>query len=55
MVIEGIETVKSARHLAKQYNVEMPIVESVFRVIFEGFSPENEVKTLMMRSLKAEN
>jgi len=54
MVIEGIETVKSTRQLAHKYNIEMPIVESVFRVIFEGLSPENEVKKLMLRSLKAE-
>lgn len=53
-VIEGIDTVKSAKSLALKQGVEMPIVETVHRVLFEKLSPLDAVKELMNRDLKAE-
>lgn len=54
-VIEGIDTVKSAKSLAKKQGVEMPIVETVYRVLFEKLSPLDAVKELMSRDLKSES
>ena len=53
-VIEGIPTTKAVLKLAHQYDVEMPIVEAIARVLFEGVHPEQAVETLMTRRLRAE-
>ena len=54
MVVEGIVSAKAARALAKEYIVEMPIVDQVNRVLFEGLDPGEAVENLMMRDLKEE-
>jgi glycerol-3-phosphate dehydrogenase (NAD(P)+) len=54
MVAEGVETSESAYQLSKKYDVEMPIVEQVYRVIYEGKNPSVAVYDLMSRTLKAE-
>ena len=53
-VIEGIETVRSAKALALKQGVEMPIVETVYRVLFEKLLPMEAVRELMSRDLKGE-
>ncbi|MCB0722903.1 MAG: NAD(P)-dependent glycerol-3-phosphate dehydrogenase [Ignavibacteriae bacterium] len=54
MVAEGVSTAKSALELAKEKNVEIPIVEKVNKILFEGESPVEATKELMLRTLKAE-
>ncbi|MBN2143201.1 MAG: NAD(P)-dependent glycerol-3-phosphate dehydrogenase [Candidatus Aureabacteria bacterium] len=54
MVVEGVETVKSTKQLAKQYGIEMPIVDKVFQTLFEDLSPHHAVIELMTRDLKSE-
>ena len=49
MVVEGIVSAKSAKALAEKYNVEMPIVNEVNKVLFEGASPRESVNNLMLR------
>jgi glycerol-3-phosphate dehydrogenase (NAD(P)+) len=53
-VIEGIDTCKSVVALARRYNVEMPIAEAVYQVLFEGKPLERAIADLMERRLKAE-
>jgi glycerol-3-phosphate dehydrogenase (NAD(P)+) len=53
-VAEGIATSQSAFELSRRHGVEMPIVEQVYRVIYENAGPAEAVKTLMTRSLKSE-
>ncbi|MEW6068357.1 MAG: NAD(P)H-dependent glycerol-3-phosphate dehydrogenase [Nitrospirota bacterium] len=53
-VAEGVTTAESAYELSKKYNVEMPIVEQIYKVIYEDKYPSLAVKDLMERSLKAE-
>lgn len=53
-VAEGVTTAESAYELAKKFNVEMPIVEQVYGVIYEGRDPLQAVRNLMERSLKTE-
>lgn len=53
-VAEGIATSMSAYELSKKYNVEMPIIEQVFEVIYKDKNPAAAVKILMNRTLKSE-
>lgn len=54
-VAEGVVTTRSARDLARRVEVEMPIVEEVYRVLHEDGSPTRAVTRLMSRPLKAED
>ena len=53
-VAEGVITTRNARALAKRERVEMPIVETVYRVLFEDEAPRNAIASLMERELRAE-
>lgn len=53
-VVEGVATAESAFELSKKYNIEMPIVEQVYKIIYEGKDPVLAVSDLMSRSLKSE-
>jgi glycerol-3-phosphate dehydrogenase (NAD(P)+) len=53
-VAEGVETAESAHELSKKHNIEMPIVEQVYKVIYDDKDPALAVKDLMERSLKSE-
>lgn len=54
MVAEGVRTTRSARELARRHKVEMPIVEEVYAMLFEGRSAREAVENLMLRDPKAE-
>ncbi len=54
MVVEGVYSAKAAIALARQYHVDMPIVEQVNRVLFEGQSARDGVYELMLRDKKSE-
>jgi len=54
MTIESIDNIDSAYCLAKKYNVEMPIVETVYNVLYNGLDSKEAVSLLMTRDLKAE-
>lgn len=54
MVVEGVYSAKAARKLAEKYDVSMPIVEEINKVLFEGKTAAEAVKDLMLRDGKAE-
>ena len=54
MVVEGVYSAKAALALAKKYNVEVPIIEKVNEILFEGSSVKDAVSTLMNRERKEE-
>ncbi len=54
MTIESIDNIDVAYALAKKYNVEMPIVNAVYDVLYNGLDPKTAVDNLMTRSLKEE-
>ncbi|CAM2066216.1 Glycerol-3-phosphate dehydrogenase [NAD(P)+] [Sulfidibacter corallicola] len=54
MVAEGVHTCRSARKLAKDHGVELPISEVVYRILYEGLTPPEGLRLLMTRSLKSE-
>jgi len=53
-IAEGVKTAKAARELARKNNIEMPIVEEVYRILYEGKDPRQATKDLMGRELKGE-
>ncbi len=53
-VAEGIRTTRAAMSLATQLHVEMPIVQSIHALLFEGQSARQAVEDLMSRSAKEE-
>ena len=54
MVVEGVYSAKAAMQLAKKYNVQLPIIEQVNLVLFEGKPAAEAVKDLMLRDKKIE-
>ncbi|MCD8299620.1 MAG: NAD(P)-dependent glycerol-3-phosphate dehydrogenase [Clostridiales bacterium] len=55
MVVEGVYSAKAALALAKKYGVDMPIVEQVNKVLFDGESARDAVMELMLREKKTES
>jgi glycerol-3-phosphate dehydrogenase (NAD(P)+) len=53
-VAEGISTTVAARRMAREYGVDMPITEQVYRVLFEWLDVTKAMATLMGRELKSE-
>ena len=54
MVAEGVDTTRSAERLAAREGIEMPIVQEVHAVLFEGRSPTEAMRNLMLRDPKPE-
>jgi glycerol-3-phosphate dehydrogenase (NAD(P)+) len=54
MVAEGVRTTLAAAALADRAGVEMPIVQQMKAVLYEGKPPRQAVDELMLRSLKRE-
>ena len=54
MVVEGVFSTKAALGLAKKYNVELPIIEQVDAILFNGKPAAAAVKDLMIRDKKIE-
>lgn len=54
MTIESIDNIDVAYCLSKKYNIEMPIVETAYDVLYNNLDPKKAVEILMTRDLKAE-
>lgn len=48
-VVEGVHSAKAARKLAEKYQVSMPIVEGINKVLFEGLSAQKAMGLLLTR------
>ncbi len=55
MVVEGVHSARAALKLARQYDVDMPIVQGVNEILFEGKSVSEGIKELMVREKRNEN
>lgn len=51
---EGYYTVKALMNLAEKYNVELPICESVYEILYENKEPRKTLEKLFSRDLKTE-
>ena len=54
MVVEGVATTESAYELAKKHRVEMPIINEIYKVLYEKKDPKKGVHDLMTRSPREE-
>ena len=54
MVIEGIHTAAATLELACRKHVEMPITEQMHAMLYQGRPPQDALRELMDRTLKAE-
>lgn len=55
MVVEGVKTAKAVHKLSQKYNVEMPISEQAYKVLFEDYPVKDCVSNLMSRETKNED
>ena len=53
-VVEGVYSAKAASGLARKYEIEMPIVDKVNEVLFEGLPAKQAMRELMLRDRKNE-
>jgi len=54
MVVEGVKTCKTAYFLSKELEIETPIIDAVYNVLFNEIEPEIVISKLMSRDLKSE-
>lgn len=54
MVIESIDNIDVAYELCKRHQIEMPMVETAYQMIYKNLKPQDAVKKLMTRDKKSE-
>ncbi len=54
MVVEGVKTAQAVHELAEELNLDLPISEAVYRVLYEQTEVEVEITNMMHRPLKRE-
>ena len=54
MVIESIDNIEVAYELGKMNNIEMPILNTVYDILYKDLSPQEGVSRLMQRQKKSE-
>ena len=54
MVVEGVYSAKAAMGLARKYNVQLPIIQQVNEVLFDGKSADQAAKELLLGDKKIE-
>ncbi len=52
MTIESVDNIEAAYKLAQKYNIEMPIVNAVYDILYNGLEPREAVTKLMTREKK---
>ena len=55
MTIESIDNIEVAYELGKLHNIEMPIVEAVYGILYKNLKAEEAVNILMNRAKKSED
>ena len=54
-VAEGVKTSRAAFELSARYQIDMPITNEMYRVLYENEPPRAAIQRLMSRALKAES
>jgi glycerol-3-phosphate dehydrogenase (NAD(P)+) len=54
-VVEGVLAAEAVKEVADELGIEMPICEQVYKILYEGTSPQEALQSLMTRQLKPEN
>ncbi len=53
-VVEGVLAAEAVKEVADKLDIEMPICQQVYRILYEGAAPREAVGALMSRALKPE-
>jgi glycerol-3-phosphate dehydrogenase (NAD(P)+) len=53
-VVEGVKAASAVRTVAQKFNVEMPICEQVYKLIYENITVQDAIEALMQREVKSE-
>jgi len=54
MVVEGVYATEATYKIAQRYQVEMPITEQIYHLLYDGRSPKEAMWALMTRAKTAE-
>ena len=54
MVVEGARTCISAYQMARKLNIDTPIIDSIYNVLYNRQNPQDVIRDLMSRGLKQE-
>ena len=54
MVIESIDNIEVAYELANLHDIDVPIIDTVYKVIYKGLEPKEAVERLMTRAKRKE-
>jgi len=54
MIAEGVETCQAAVEMGETLRVDLPIIQEMYAVMYQGKSPRESVRDLMERALKSE-
>ena len=52
--VEGVRTAKVVHDVAQKMGIDMPIIEEIYKVLYEEKDPKESAKDLMLRDLKHE-
>lgn len=55
MVVEGAYTCVSALQLAQKNQIEVPITQAIYSILYEKLNPRDAVKALLQRAIKEEH
>ncbi|MHC5249482.1 NAD(P)H-dependent glycerol-3-phosphate dehydrogenase [Enterococcus sp. LJL90] len=55
MIVEGVSTTKAARELAENLQIDMPITEAIYQVLYENKEVKEAARDIMLRDGKDEN
>lgn len=55
MVVEGMHTCISALELGDKAGISLPITTAIYKIVYEGLSPQEAVKALLTREIKEEH
>ena len=54
MIVEGVSTTKAAYELSRELNIDMPITETIYKVLYENAKVEDVIRRIMLRDFKSE-
>jgi glycerol-3-phosphate dehydrogenase (NAD(P)+) len=54
-VVEGYRAARAVHAVAAKLNVDMPIADVIYSVLYEGLAPRDAVRDLMLRPVRAEH
>ena len=55
MISEGVNTCKILHQISNDNNIEMPICNEIYNILFQNIKPSDSLNKLMTRNLKNEN